>query len=180
MRLNLFLNIMETVHSLIEEGITSCSVNEAFMHIDSLFDDFEENDGIEQSKQSNRHKMFEDTFFRLEHMPEEIKQYCYTIDTFHRKNDIYLEALPTLGNTMEQAQLIAGIFGILNKLLEVGITSCHNHQARTELYNLFNDYMRQEDIKTAQPLKILLIQSQTILPTTPKNIHKLRVVKRKF
>jgi len=56
---------------------------------------------------------------------------------------------------MEQAQLIAGIFSILNNLLDVGITACHNHQARMQMYDLFNTFERQEDIKTAQHLKAL-------------------------
>ena len=158
-RLNLFLDLMSIVHNMVEEGVSNYSVNEALEQLDSVFDDFEENDGIEEN---NMHKMFEDTFFKIEHMPEELKQYCHTIDTLHRESDIYLEALPTHFRRLEQvqAQLITGIFGILNKLLGIGITSCHNHQARMDLYEIFNTFTRQEDLKTAQHLKTLLEKEQ--------------------
>ena len=158
-RFNLFLDLMGIIHNLVQEGVTVCNANEAHMQMESVFDDFEENEGVDDNNVS---KMFEDTFFKIEHLPAELKQYCYVIDDFYKENEIYLEALPTQGTTMEQAQLIAGLFHILNNLLSVGINSCNNHQARMEILALFNNFVQQEDLKTAQHLKTLLEEQEDI------------------
>ena len=145
-KLNLFLQLMEITHTLIEDGVTIDNAHYALMQMDSAFDDFEENEGVALSAQQEN---FQEIFFTLKYMPEEFKQYFQPIEAFNNlsnDNDIYLKDLPPRfrATTTEQMQLIAGLFCILNELLAAGINSCHNHQARTHINKLFHDFVANE------------------------------------
>ena len=154
-RLNLFLELMEIVHNLLQDDITSCNVYEARIAMDCAFDRFEENEGLPTS---DREKSFEATFFNVGHLPLEIKQYCYTIEGFHAENEIYLEALPShyKAQRVEQAQLVIGLFDILNELLTKGINGSNNYEARTQIYDLFDYFSEVEDTIKAELFQKLL------------------------
>ena len=142
-KLNLFLNLMEITHELLNDGVTVDNVHIALDQMDSVFDHFEENEGYEEN---SIHENFQEIFFTLKHMPEELQQYFQTIEGFHNENDISLKPLPPQfrATTTEQIQLIAGLFYILNELLAAGINSCNNHQARTHIVELFRDFVANE------------------------------------
>ena len=146
--LNFFLNMMEITHELITEGVTVCNVDYARQHMDVVFDDYEENEG----DMSDVQLAFQEVFFTVKHMPEEFKQYFQTIEDFHKENEIYLCDLPARfkANTIHEVQFISGLFTILNTLLSVGINSCNNHQARTEIFKLFNEFEKDEDTINAE------------------------------
>jgi len=145
-KLNLFLNLMEITHELLNDGVTIDNVYMALDQMDSVFDHFEENEGYdENSIQEN----FQEIFFTLKHMPEELQQYFQSIEGFHNENDISLKPLPPRfrATTTEQMQLIAGLFYTLNELLTAGINCCNNHQARTHIDELFHDFIANEENK---------------------------------
>ena len=157
-RLNLFLNLMDIIHNLLQNGVTCCNVEEARTSMDNVWDKFEEDEGVPIS---DRQRSFEDTFFNVMYLPEEIKQYCYTIEGFHTGNEIYLEALPIqCGDNVEQFQLIVGLFKILNELLAKGINGCNNHEARTQIDDLFNCFIEVDDIIKAELFRKLLDEEE--------------------
>ena len=144
-KLNLFLELMDTIHTLLEIGVTDYHAYDARLQFNSIFDNFEENDGVALP---DSHKVFEDIFFTVEHMPEEFQQYFYTMDNFHSKNKIHLKTLPPQAciETTQQAELVTGLFSILNELLEVGISACNNHQALMKINDLFDYFLEVEEI----------------------------------
>ena len=161
-KLNLFLDLMGIIHNLHEAGVTSCAAYEALMQINSVFDDFEENDGITLP---DSHKIFEDVFFTAEHMPEELQQYFHTLENFHTRKTPYLKTLLPQVETTEQVELMAGLFNTLNELLEVGVNACNNHQARIKINDLLNYFMEVEDMTHAE-------YSRTILEDENKDLNK--------
>ena len=151
-KLNLFLDLMGIIHNLLEVGVTSCAAYEALMQINSVFDDFEENDGVTLP---NSHKIFEDVFFTTSHMPEELQQYFHTLENFHARNKILLKTLPPQVETTEQVELMAGLFNTLNELLEAGVSSCNNYQARMKINDLFLYFLEVDDTPQAEYLEAI-------------------------
>ena len=149
-KLNLFLGLMDIIHNLHEGGITSCAAYEALIQINSVFDNFEENDGVGEN---SIHKVFEDVFFTTEYMPEELQQYFHTVENFHSRNKIHLKTLPPRVETTGQAELMAGLFNTLNELLEAGVTSCNNYQARMKINDLFLYFLEVDDTPQAEYLE---------------------------
>ena len=47
---------------------------------------------------------------------------------------------------MTKLAFTTGLFNIINDLLEVGITSCNIHEARTQLDYLFDDFEEQDGL----------------------------------
>ena len=160
--LNLFLDLMGIIHNLQEVGVTGCAAYEALMQINSVFDDFEENDGVASP---DSHKIFEDVFFTACHMPEELQQYFHTLENFHTRKTPYLNALSPRVDTTEQVELMAGVFDTLNELLEAGINACNNHQARMKINDLFFYFLEVDDTPQAE-------HSSTILEDENENINK--------
>ena len=162
-KLNLFLHLMEITHQLIKEGVTIDNAHYALMEMDSAFDDFEQNEGVGVSDVQLE---FQEVFFTLKYMPKELLHYFQTIQTFNNQNnenDIYLKPFPPQfrAETSQQVQFISGLFNILNTLLWVGITSCNNHQARTEILELFEEFEKQEDLRSAQHLTKILDENES-------------------
>ena len=169
--LNLFLNIMEITHELIEDGVTIDNAHHALMRMDVVFDAFEENEGDVSDVQL----AFQEVFFTVKHMPEEFKRYFQTIESFHKENEIYLCDLPARfkANTIHEVQFISGLFTILNTLLSVGINSCNNHQSRTEIFKLFAEFEKDEDTINAECSRC----SSEILEEENEDVNNAKCIK---
>ena len=161
-KLNLFLDLMGIIHNLHEVGVTSCAAYEARILINSVFDNYEENDGIALPES---HRVFEDIFFTVEYMPDELQQYFHTIDNFNAKNKIHLKALPPQArfSAVEQVGLMAGLFNVLNELLELGINACNNHQALMQINDLFDYFMEVDNTPQAEYLTTALDENEDII-----------------
>ena len=77
-------------------------------------------------------------------MPKELQDYFLMIESFQSGN--YFQGLPPLPepNTIEHAQLMVGIFAILNDLLAAGITSCNLHEAHMLLDALLYEFEQSQ------------------------------------
>ena len=149
----LFLKLLEIITQLFETGANACNTYEARLLIDSLLNDFDEDQGIycEEAEPAKA----EGGEFKLETildgsdakiltMPKELQEYFQMIESFQSGN--YFQGLPPLSkpNTIEQAQLMVGIFTILNDLLAAGITSCNLHVAHMQLDALLYEFEQSQ------------------------------------
>ena len=150
----LFLELLEIITQLFETGANACNTYEARLLIDSLLNDFDENQGIYIEEEAET-EAAEDGESKLEiitggidakmlAMPKELQDYFLMIESLQSGN--YFQGLAPLPepNTIEQAQLMVGIFTILNDLLVAGITSCHLHEAHMQLDALLYEFEQSQ------------------------------------
>ena len=152
----LFLELLEIITQLFETGANACNTYEARLLIDSLLDDFDENQGIyieeeaetkaetAEGGESKLETIIAGIDAKMLAMPKELQDYFLMIESLQSGN--YFQGLAPLPepNTIEQAQLMVGIFTILNDLLVAGITSCHLHEAHMLLDALLYEFEQSQ------------------------------------
>jgi hypothetical protein len=136
-RLNLVLQLLDTTTHLLQSGITRSNIHEAHHMMAYSFDRFEEFDGIPVSELGT---ILDGITIKIMDMSQALKAYFQAIENFTNENEIFLCDLPPKFNDqkMEQVQLMVDLFTIFNDLLEIGLTSCHVHEARIKIDELFN------------------------------------------
>ena len=141
----LFLGLLEIITQLIEAGANSFSTYEARLLLDSLVDDFDEDHGIyleedeaAEGGESKLKNILDGIDAKILAMPKGLHEYFQVIESF--------QDLPSLSepNTVEHAQLMVGIFTILNDLLKVGVTSCNLHEAHMQLDALLEEFEQSQ------------------------------------
>ena len=141
----LFLRLLEIITQLIEAGANSFSTYESRLLINSLVDDFDEDQGIyleeaeaAEDGESKLKNILDGIDAKILATPKALHEYFQVIESF--------QDLPSLSesNTIEYAQLMVGIFAILNDLLVAGITSCNLHEAHMQLDALLYEFEQSQ------------------------------------
>ena len=183
---NLFLRLLEIITQLFETGTNTCNTYEARLLIDSLLSDFDEGQGIYCEEAETEAAETEDGKSKLETildgidaktraMPKELQEYFQMIESFQSGNGIYFQGLTPLPepNTIEQAQLMVGIFATFNDLLEAGVTSCNLHEAHMQLDALLEEFeLSQADIVEDSAINAL----DHLFPNLENNLNALTIL----
>ena len=143
-KFDLILELTYSINHLLQSGINCHSLHETHRMMEYSFDRFEEFDGTESSDM----ELFLDGIaIKLLEMPQELRDYYRVIDTYKAENEIYLCELPrhVANQTVEEVQLMVGLFTILDELLEIGMNSCTIHEARMKIDALFSDFEPEEE-----------------------------------
>jgi len=139
-KFDLFLELFYATSHLLKGGITNPNVQEVYQMMEYSFDRFEELEGVEDSELGTT---LDGITIKLMEIPTNLKEYAPVLTTFQNENEIYPQAVPKKfgTQTIEQVQLMVELFIIFNDLLEIGMNSCHVHEARMKIENLFNCYI---------------------------------------
>lgn len=135
-KLILFTELLEVGTQLLEAGITGANVYEARKQLDYIFEKFEENEDFSTCEITT---VLDEIAITALSIPKELKDYFRIIERFQTENEICLLELPHQ-HTMEQAQLMAGFFTILEDLLSTRMTPCDANETHIRLYEMFKAF----------------------------------------
>jgi len=163
-KLILFTELLEIGNELLETDVTSNNVYEARKKLDYIFEKFEENSDYPVCELVTA---LDDIAINTLNFPKELKDYFHGIESFQAENEICLLELPC-HHTMEQAQLMAGFFTILENLLATSMTPCDAHQAHLHLDDLFKIF--EEDAEAHEDMLKAELNAMSNLEDTPINV----------
>jgi len=141
-QLTLFMELLDVIKEVLETGATSTNIYYARLQLDTAFNKFEENDGLELSALGT---ILDKIAIDLLGMTPELKAYFKLIENAQAENEIYPHDLPSINNSVEVAQLVSEMMDILNALLHAGVTPCTAHEAHTKLDDLFKRFEQQAE-----------------------------------
>jgi len=140
-KFDLFLDLLCSINQLLEGGLTRKNIREVRLLVNHSFDRFEERELTDISELG----IIEGVAIKALDMSKLLHDYPRVLNAFQ--------------NTARGAELMTGVFAILEELLYLGVITSNTHIARQKLASLFDTYEQGEvDIDEAEQFEDLLTE----------------------